>query len=1049
MPYSALPFPSNLPLESLKVLASDTVIYVGTTGDDANGNGTIANPYKTLSKGMDVARQYVITGNATLTVRLLKGEYAITDNIDLYHPQGNNVIIEGDPAAFRQRTVFNVDSYNWNPASFAGGGHTGSIRVFDGATTTASGISAHGFTSTDHLTYFAISNAALGSRSGYETNGASGGFGIYGPTFSSYDPLFWGDRFFNHGFSYEDGEAILGIGRILGATAEGRLTVEFKNLNWDPRAPSWHTDGGLGNVQRWGGIASNYPETQYSQPVGYYGQSAWKNESGNISYPSKGAEQYITTDPYILSTFPVVIRAPYTSNTGALYLKNGSIRAIRNIMFVNDSAPHIWGSSGLSGATLNWSQGLAAINASEDWRYTSNGAGLILENASAGIRHLGFMGMGTAISLFNSSLTKYTSRTIDPMGSGVVSTSQNGTKVYATPGSLDNAPILNVNFCKRGIVANSSNICLTDSSGINREYTTDYSDGNIYIAAGKQGVVLVNSDMRATTVNVESYQELPLFYMSAVLPVFAGTTLAGASAAFHHNQNTPALWENYPFMAVRMDSNAGGQTLAYLYYYQNDSSAIQNLSGSTATALYTSPGSVAPSEYRKMHFYGVKIAPGGLSFMDDADIGNGLTLGGGTLGIYAFRDTAGTSLAASYMVSNNNILLRGANGYTFAVLGVTSNGHKFVQDANSWGGREWRTSSNDSSAFAIRDASNCFIDKALVVKNCGTGAVNVYENSSLTIGNSLVNDNPSTVTSAQNGEMGGEYPLSNYSTGTLCMSGYWLTGLYAWYGSNVKIGKVFSKNSTLGISSYQPYGTPTIAIRSEMGSSVRLSQMFVLNGPGYTAAVGAGSETSATATVGLFRSRTNRAYGFVGQSTSRSTFPTVYTNRNSQFLLTNSGPAPGPSADRGGGASVFHWDGGHPNMNAGVSGYPRNYAIFGVDTGSRAIINGVNLVTTTTTDTTFSGTRYTVDTRNATNQKINTRGASQGTVGQIYNTSLSGPRYWIAPNQSGANGVQGSNGVNIGTLAESWATDGVLDSDYGLGIYYPVYIGTDSRILPW
>jgi hypothetical protein len=184
MPNTPIQVPN---IANLRRIDSDTVIYVSPSGNDSTGVGTTAAPYQSLGKAMSVAREYTIAGTAVLTVRLLRGEYTLSSNIDLYHPQGANLVIEGDPDAFRQRTVWQVANYTWNLANFAGGGHTGTIRVFDGTT---AGTTFHGFTAVDQGMYFTIVNAAIGARSNYKTNGASGGTaagGIHGPVTTSYD----------------------------------------------------------------------------------------------------------------------------------------------------------------------------------------------------------------------------------------------------------------------------------------------------------------------------------------------------------------------------------------------------------------------------------------------------------------------------------------------------------------------------------------------------------------------------------------------------------------------------------------------------------------------------------------------------------------------------------------------------------------------------------------------------------------------------------------------------------------------------------------------
>ena len=137
MAYSHLPYPSNPALEQLKVLATDTTIYIApdasgktgststwtglTYGNDASGDGTMAKPFATLKRAWTEAQKYTIVGNAVLTIQFQKGiynyTYTTTDTgtnpfpTNLYHPQGDNIIIQGDNTGINQRYIYNVNYY--------------------------------------------------------------------------------------------------------------------------------------------------------------------------------------------------------------------------------------------------------------------------------------------------------------------------------------------------------------------------------------------------------------------------------------------------------------------------------------------------------------------------------------------------------------------------------------------------------------------------------------------------------------------------------------------------------------------------------------------------------------------------------------------------------------------------------------------------------------------------------------------------------------------------------------------------------------------------
>ena len=139
--FSPLPSPSNNPLQNLKVIAQDTTIYIApgwlgsagktgsagswtgqTLGNDSTGDGTLSKPFATLKKAWETAQQSVISGNATLTIQFQKGIYDLNggtthDNFfpdNLYHPQGGNIIIQGDPVAVKQKYLWRVADYSWD-----------------------------------------------------------------------------------------------------------------------------------------------------------------------------------------------------------------------------------------------------------------------------------------------------------------------------------------------------------------------------------------------------------------------------------------------------------------------------------------------------------------------------------------------------------------------------------------------------------------------------------------------------------------------------------------------------------------------------------------------------------------------------------------------------------------------------------------------------------------------------------------------------------------------------------------------------------------------
>tara|TARA_B110000503_G_scaffold122343_1_gene186817 strand:+ start:363 stop:3512 length:3150 start_codon:yes stop_codon:yes gene_type:complete len=878
MAYSHLPYPSNPSLEQLKVLATDSVIYLSPSGNDGTGDGSLAKPYRTLQKCMDVARTYTIVGSATLYIRFLRGEYTLTGTIDLYHPQGGNLIIEGDPDAFQQRTLFQVESYNWSLQNFAGGGHTGTVRLWDGVT--SGDATMHGFTGQDQGMYFTITNAAIGSRDGYVQGSATrqGVSSLNNGSNGSYTHLFHGDRFFNHGFSYEEGEGILGIGRVLAATADTAvMTVQFQNINIDTRCLVHNlSNGGLGNINDWAGVGSNYPENQYSQPVGYYGSSSWEHDTD----PAKGFPQkstttsssgaYITPDPYLLSTYPVVLRSDYSSNTGTLLLKNGILKAIRNIFFASNNDPYTV--NGTTGATLNYSQALSAIT-DQGHRHGGNGTALVVENGSIGIRHLGFYGVGTALSAYGSKVYAYYDNT-GYTGSAPIS-SQGGLSTYAKQNTIDNSPILCTTQCKHGIVSKNSTIDFSNSSGLNRNNGIDYRHNGSYISTTSRSVELFSTTLRANSMHINCDSDVPKFTMRIVVPIFPGmTSPSGGSASFtafeDNNSGTMKYWQAFPTAKVFIGSAAAGTDteIAYVNYVKD----LGSISGSTvvqggtagAGISYTSPA----TDFRIFDLYGWRISPNAasvtesLKYMTLNDIRIGITQNnsnaGGTLSVRFYKDAAATGVSAEYIVSKGSVLVSGFNGVrqgyinmqdTTSPSGVSA-APQFVNLFKSSGSPTDPAiyMNSTANALSVLDQSSVLIEKSLNITNGGYIPVDVRGNSTLTIGDAQT----STIA---NGAVPSYVPTDNSNIGMLSVRNYGKIALSLFDNCQASIGVVFAKHPLHGDGAIEGSTTsPGIeTLRADQNSRIRVGGVYSVGVPGNT--------TIRVSPFPLFTTRSGTLYG--------------------------------------------------------------------------------------------------------------------------------------------------------------------------------------------
>ena len=1038
MAQSALPYPSNPSLEQLRVLATDSVIYLSPSGNDGTGDGSLAKPYRTLQKCMDVARTYTIVGSATLYIRFLRGEYTITQNVDLYHPQGENLIIEGDPAAFQQRYLWQVEGYSWNIENFAGGGHTGSIRLFDGGTATVGGVTMHGFTSPDQGMYFTITNASTGSRNGYvstinNSSGSNSGINNSPQDTYGYSTEFAGDRFFNHGISHEDGAGILGIGRIVGATTSTAvLGVEFSNLNIDTRCPGLTWGGGnagINNTITWGGINNNYPEPQYSQPNGYYGPLAatqsgstpWRSSAQNtVLYPANPGVSHNTTDPYILSTYPVVIRGNYFGNACSLFLKNGTLKALRNIFFASNFMPFV-GSNGTTGATLNTTQGLVSII---PFTYRStNGTGLYLENSKMGIRHLGFYGMAVAVSAYNSTITSYFDITGDTGASSIAG------RFYALENSLDNSPIICTTQVLKAIVAANSVIDFTDGSVLDYEHYVDYRQNTSYISTTGTGVDITGTRMSANSLTINSTSDIPKIFSRIVVPVFPGmTTATGVTTSFNAWDGTN-VWTKNPVVKMFMHPSGGSEVeIGYVSYWTKDpatgwtDSLGTSLAGSTAGAVRVGTNDV--STYDRFQFIGMKIAPHGLSYMTMEDIRYGITAGlGGTFSIRFYGDRAATGVCASYIIGKTSVLVTGANGVTMGYTNMANGNNPsgsaaaHFQLLYSYGSNTW-TAQGDLSQGAVRvkDGSNFQIHKSLVINNGGHSPIDVRRNSSIIIGDSRVADPSYQAVAVYNLAYG--IPEGVPGAGNLSITGFSGKAIRISENSSATIGSLFVKHpfhadTSAGVNNAKS-ATPLVLV--DKLSNAVFGRVYAVTHP-------AGKLVSDSSITPLWTSITGVKYGSHYQATATESF--FVANSGSNIFLLNA-------------AGWFAFDGGTADMRVlSVPTSAQNYSVFGSHSGSLIVSQGSLASSNPGANT--SNIRTLNDTRAAAAQKIMSRSPSSTNNRYLYgwNGDIA-TRTW-GGSQTGTEHNYTASATNLGI-------DGVVPVPPEGGITYSVVTTKGGRI---
>jgi hypothetical protein len=796
MPYSSIPVALDPAIDALKIIASDTTIYIApdafgktgstptwtglTLGNDTTGDGTLAKPFATLKKAWEKALEYTITGNATVYIQFQKGIYELNggtthDNFfpnNLYHPQGGNIIIQGDPAAVKQKYLWRVANYSWNLGKFSHWGHTGDVYLWN-----LSGGTAHGFTGEDQGGYVAISNVSLGSAEWYDDPSQVSGvtafrdvrYDVRGENYRGGSGNItswgnWGNHFFSHGYPYEDSDGIVGLAKIYGATGSvDALGLAFKNQNLDSRVGGFYEDTpttghlgkigpGLSNDGPWAGNANSWPESQLSEPNGYYGLTAERN----INYPARPAGvTHISDEIFTVTNYPVVIRSTIVSaaNKTPLVVRGGKIKAIRNLFFTTAAV------DGISSGSQSLSYSLK--EATPDIKTPAPDCLLVDDGAYVGIRHLGICGYNAAVRLNKlSTVSAYTSLGAESITTTVSNQHTAGTNRFSANSEnapLDNAPVLMSHLVRVGVyVGESSEFNSVLGSNPGTVYLTDAS---VWIQALQGGFIAYpNGKINLSTAWANQISGLPCFRMTLNIPVWAGSTL-GTTAGFYN----PEAWSYNTFRDVRLKivGAAAGDNLDYIgriygvadtgVTFQTDSTFGSGWTGSTVTGYTTGQ----PLYTQRVNLYGYLLnGKYGSNLRTHRFYGRWVDLAqhffdGWTCEIRAYSDEPGTSYVSGLCFDSGSITLQSQNGsfvrgvsagrgFTAALHswshitpgGFAANG--VATDANIRDGGVYMYGGCQGDAVAIGSGSSLYITKGLWTKG-GVDGVALYEGSSLRV----------------------------------------------------------------------------------------------------------------------------------------------------------------------------------------------------------------------------------------------------------------------------------------------------------------------------
>jgi len=98
--------------ETIRRITANTSVYVATTGNDTTGDGTNGSPFATPHKALESIQNWIIDKDVTVTISVAAGVYNFTEKIEMKHPCGENIILQGSGNASPPNTSTNVTRAN-------------------------------------------------------------------------------------------------------------------------------------------------------------------------------------------------------------------------------------------------------------------------------------------------------------------------------------------------------------------------------------------------------------------------------------------------------------------------------------------------------------------------------------------------------------------------------------------------------------------------------------------------------------------------------------------------------------------------------------------------------------------------------------------------------------------------------------------------------------------------------------------------------------------------------------------------------------------------
>jgi hypothetical protein len=97
------------------MLTTSLTLYVATTGNDTTGDGSSTAPYLTLARALQRCDTYTIMSGVTITISMGAGVFNSATQINMHHPQSQQITISGqtDAAAFQSVSSYTGSAEAW------------------------------------------------------------------------------------------------------------------------------------------------------------------------------------------------------------------------------------------------------------------------------------------------------------------------------------------------------------------------------------------------------------------------------------------------------------------------------------------------------------------------------------------------------------------------------------------------------------------------------------------------------------------------------------------------------------------------------------------------------------------------------------------------------------------------------------------------------------------------------------------------------------------------------------------------------------------------